>query len=500
MNHDQLYGLEWQNHWDINTFLNATHPDDREYSNELIQRSVAIGGPDEYNFDFRVIWPDKTIHWLNVTGQVVVRDAQGKGIIVRGCLIDITERKQAEEEILQLNEKLRLLAQVTQELSTAHKLDDITAAVRRAARALVGSDGATFVLKEENYCHYVDENAISPLWKGKRFPLNTCISGWAMLNRQSVAIEDIYTDDRIPHAAYRPTFVKSLVMVPVRTSDPIAAIGNYWAKPHQATAAEIQTLQTLADAVSVAMENVRIIQELEDRVRDRTAQLEMVNKELEAFSYSVSHDLRAPLRAIDGFSKMIIEDYQAVLDAEGLRLFNVIRTNIQKMSQLITDLLEFSRTSRAELKLSPVSISALYREVINDVKRTEPNRRFRFTLKTLPDTAGDIALLKLVVQNLLGNAVKFTRPKKIASITIGSRSEPERIIYYVRDNGVGFDMRYADKLFGVFQRLHRDDEFEGTGLGLALVQRIIHKHGGEVWAESRLNKGTTLFFSLPRRE
>ena len=134
------------------------------------------------------------------------------------------------------------------------------------------------------------------------------------------------------------------------------------------------------------------------------------------------------------------------------------------------------------------------------MKRTEPNRRFRFTLKTLPDTAGDIALLKLVAQNLLGNAVKFTRPKKIASITIGSRSEPERIIYYVRDNGVGFDMRYADKLFGVFQRLHRDDEFEGTGLGLALVQRIIHKHGGEVWAESRLNKGTTLFFSLPRRE
>ena len=229
------------------------------------------------------------------------------------------------------------------------------------------------------------------------------------------------------------------------------------------------------------------------------SELERCNKELDSFSYSVSHDLRAPLRAIDGFSEAVLEDYASLLPAEGQRLLTTIRQNTKRMGSLIDDLLSFSRLGRKELETAPVDLAALAEAVVRDLRKAEPERRVEVTVAALPSVRGDFSLLRQVLTNLIGNAFKFTRRRPEARVEIGSRSEGGETTFYVRDNGTGFDMRYAGKLFGVFQRLHRDDEFEGTGVGLALVQRIIPRHGGRVWAEGRVDEGATFSFTLPQR-
>ena len=232
--------------------------------------------------------------------------------------------------------------------------------------------------------------------------------------------------------------------------------------------------------------------ELEQRVVQRTAQLEAANKELEAFSYSVSHDLRAPLRAIDGFSRILLEDYIENLDEEGKRVLSVIRNNTQKMGQLIDDLLLFSRLGRREITPSDIRMTELAKGVFEEIKPSANGQNLQFNVKTLPLAQGDRSMMKQVFVNLLSNAIKFTRQKEMATIEIGGTNDGVENIYYVKDNGVGFDMQYVNKLFGVFQRLHSSEEFEGTGVGLAIVQRIIHRHGGRVWAEGKVGRGSYL--------
>jgi light-regulated signal transduction histidine kinase (bacteriophytochrome) len=238
-------------------------------------------------------------------------------------------------------------------------------------------------------------------------------------------------------------------------------------------------------------------EELELRVKSRTAQLEAANKELEAFSYSVSHDLRAPLRAIDGFSRIMLEEYAAKLDEEGRRLLDVIRDNTHKMGQLIDDLLAFSRLSRQQMAFAPVELAALAAAVFAELKSPEKGRKIELEIAALPAAFGDRSMLRLVLQNLLANAIKFTRPRSRARIGLTGRAGKGETVYRVKDNGVGFDMKYADKLFGVFQRLHDSKEFEGTGVGLAIVQRIVQRHDGRVWAESGKDGGATFYFALP---
>jgi PAS domain S-box-containing protein len=243
----------------------------------------------------------------------------------------------------------------------------------------------------------------------------------------------------------------------------------------------------------------KLNKELEQRVIERTAQLEAANKELEAFSYSVSHDLRAPLRAINGFSSMLFNDYSDTLDDEGKRLLNVIRDNTRKMSSLIDDLLALSRIGRKEVELSVVEMNSTVTSILDEVKMSMPGRNLQFKVKPLPLANCDAGMIRLVILNLLYNAVKFTKQKENAVIEIGGRDGERESIYYVKDNGVGFDMQYANKLFGAFQRLHSGEEFEGTGVGLAIVRRIIQRHGGKVWAEGAVNKGATFYFSLPHK-
>ncbi|HVN77040.1 MAG TPA: PAS domain S-box protein [Thermoanaerobaculaceae bacterium] len=418
--------------------------------------------------------------------------------------VDITDRKRAEEElrarqdeVATVNERLQDLIEAVQALASARSLDDVAAVVRRSARRLVGSDGATFVLRESGYCRYVDEDAIGPLWKGQSFPLTTCISGWAMLNKTPAVVPDIYVDGRIPVDAYRPTFVKSLAMVPIRTEDPLGAIGTYWASSHVATDMEVQLVQTLADAAARAIENVGLLKDLEDRVHERTESLSAANRELEAFSYSVSHDLRAPLRAIDGFSRILQDDYGAHLDAEGQRLIRVIRDSTQRMAQLIEDLLAFSRAGRTELSGARIEMQRLVKVVLGEVVREEEWDRYEFEIADLPAATGDAALVQQVWLNLLGNAVKFAAARERPVVRVFATREDGMVRYHVRDNGVGFNMAYVDKLFGVFQRLHSAREFPGTGVGLALVRRIVSRHGGTTSAQGAVGEGAEFTFTLP---
>lgn len=226
-------------------------------------------------------------------------------------------------------------------------------------------------------------------------------------------------------------------------------------------------------------------------------QLDTANKELESFSYSVSHDLRAPLRAIDGFSRKVVNGYGDKLDDEGRRLLQVVRDNAQRMGQLIDDLLAFSRMGRREIELQPVDMDSLARSVASELRAVEAGRTIEFAFAPLPLARGDAAMLRQVWANLLGNALKFTRRRQAALIEVGGRVDAGELRYWVKDNGAGFDMQYADKLFGVFQRLHRQDEFEGTGVGLAIAQRIVHRHQGRIGGEGKPDAGATFWFTLP---
>ncbi len=242
--------------------------------------------------------------------------------------------------------------------------------------------------------------------------------------------------------------------------------------------------------------------ELERRVEARTAELTSSNRELEAFTYSVAHDLRAPLRHIDAFSKILREEYAAQLPPEAQRYLENIRHGSQRMNLLVEDLLNLARVGRQEIKCLPVSLSRLVEDVVTDLRAETAGRKVEWRLQPLPTVECDPGSMKLVFANLLSNAVKYTRPRPLAVIEVGAlptNSAAGYLTIFVRDNGVGFNMKYADKLFGVFQRLHRSEEFEGTGVGLAIVERIIRRHGGCVWAEGAVDKGAVFFISIAER-
>jgi PAS domain S-box-containing protein len=268
---------------------------------------------------------------------------------------------------------------------------------------------------------------------------------------------------------------------------------------HDAAGRPLMAVVTISDITERKRneEEVRKLNaELEERVTERTAQLEAANKELEAFSYSVSHDLRAPLRTVDGFSQAVLEDFGPQLPEAGRRYLQTIRAGAQRMGELIDDLLTFSRLGRQPLNKGTVDTGRLVRDIIEDLCRQEPGRHLDVRISDLPACQGDPALLKQVWVNLLSNAFKYTRKRAPAVVEIGCARDNGETVYFVRDNGSGFDMQYADKLFGVFQRLHRAEDFEGTGVGLAIVQRVVHRHGGRVWAEAEVDRGATFYFTL----
>jgi hypothetical protein len=255
-------------------------------------------------------------------------------------------------------------------------------------------------------------------------------------------------------------------------------------------------LAEIAERKKAEREVHQLNEKLERLVARRTAQLEAANEELEAFAYSVSHDLRAPLRAVEGFSQALLEDYRDALDDQGRDFLQRVSGEARRMARLIQDLLLLSRVTRAEMDFQPIDLSALAEEVIAELRRREPARRVAVEVTAGLAAQGDARLLRQALENLLGNAWKFTGRRREARIEVGAAPQQGEVCFFVRDNGAGFDMAYADKLFVPFQRLHRMDEFTGTGVGLSTVQRIIARHGGRIWADSAPEAGTTFYFTL----
>ncbi len=293
---------------------------------------------------------------------------------------------------------------------------------------------------------------------------------------------------------------------------PIVASGKFYgvlgftsARPQQSLSpGHLKALDVLARTAATAFATAalvtelrRVNEQLEQRVRERTQELEIANKDLESFSYSVSHDLREPLRAVEGFCEVFRTEFSADVPEAGRKVLERVWSGARRMTQLINDLLHFSRFTREPLNRTCVPMRELVLQVVERLKEQLPGRQIAVTVAELPDCCGDRSLIEQVLVNLLSNAFKFTARTEAARVEVGTLRQGTDSVYYVRDNGVGFDMRYADKLFGVFQRLHSQEEFQGTGIGLSIVHRIITRHGGRVWADSRPGEGTALYFSLP---
>ncbi|MBC8095331.1 MAG: PAS domain S-box protein, partial [Akkermansiaceae bacterium] len=290
-------------------------------------------------------------------------------------------------------------------------------------------------------------------------------------------------------------------LIHTRKDGKAITVNSHWVLHRDPEGQPIAVLEVNTDITErkqAEREILRMNAVLEERVRERTSELMAANQELEAFTYSVAHDLRAPLRHIDAFTKIIFDDFAADIPAEAHRYLQNIRKGSQNMNQLVDDLLNLARVGRQELKREITPLNPLVSEVILELRRDTDNRVIEWHVDALPTVEIDPGLIKQVFVNLLSNAVKYTRPRSKTVVEIGQRHVGDDMAFFVQDNGVGFNMKYSDKLFGVFQRLHRADEFEGTGVGLATVERIIRKHGGRIWAESELDKGATFYFTLSR--
>ncbi|HYJ40637.1 MAG TPA: GAF domain-containing sensor histidine kinase [Steroidobacteraceae bacterium] len=377
--------------------------------------------------------------------------------------------------------------------------------VRRAARELTGADGVTFVLRRGNHCYYADEDAIGPLWKGRQFPIETCISGWAMIHRQHVVIPDIYSDDRIPHDAYRPTFVKSLMMMPVRREDPIAAIGAYWATYHVATPMEIGVLQSLADAAALALYNVQLDANLKEALRhEREARVsaESASRLKDEFLALLSHELRTPLHVINNWLWQLKQG-KSIPPMILSRALDVIERNTALQSRLVDDLLDVSRAAAGKMSIDSqlVQVGTLCASVVELSQPAAREKSIALTLtltqKDDPRIWGDPDRLQQVLNNVVSNAIKFST--KGGRVDVQVSREGSLVSVVVKDEGEGVP---ADFLPHMFDRFRQADASMtrrqgGLGLGLTIVREIMSLHGGTVRAESAgPGKGTTIYLEF----
>jgi two-component system CheB/CheR fusion protein len=375
--------------------------------------------------------------------------------------------------------------------------ESVTAIVAAAVRDLTGADGATFVLKDGALCYYCDENAIGPLWKGQRFQQSACISGWVMQHGQNVVVEDIAQDSRIPLDAYAPTFVKSMAMVPIRSLEPLGAIGAYWSRPHKASEAEVTMLAALADAASVAFENIELYSSLDRRVQELTE----ASKSKDEFLAVLSHELRTPLTAIRGWSQFLLSG--TVSDNETRAGLAAIERNARAQELLVNDLLDVSRILSGRLRVEPKAI-ALAEPVLEAVEALRGAATARgVMLNVMANTAsvlsGDAGRIRQIATNIIGNAIKFSEGGSEVTVSLFDRG-PE-VVLQVVDQGRGIPAKVLPR---VFERFWQADSSlsrrtGGLGLGLSIVKHLVEAHGGSVSAESLgAGRGATFTASFPR--
>tara|TARA_B110001454_G_scaffold219136_1_gene250290 strand:- start:21184 stop:22428 length:1245 start_codon:yes stop_codon:yes gene_type:complete len=391
----------------------------------------------------------------------------------------------------------KILTTSFERLSRAKDLRDITAIAAETARQLSGSQGSTFVLRDGDLCYYADEHSISPLWKGKRFPMVDCISGWSMIHQEAVLIPDIYLDNRIPHDAYRPTFVKSLCMIPIRKENPIGAIGNYWSESYIPTEDEIKSLQILANSTAIALENLELKIVL-TKQNSATTGLQHRNNELEVAINAMAHDLRTPVAGMTGMAELLRIRLADKIDKDSYDyLYAIMNTGRQTAAQIERMLMLYRANSGAITK-QELNITQITHELFNVLKPELHNRTFEFSVEPHLKAYADAPLVRVVLSNLLSNAIKYSSRKPKTKIDVGLyKNESKFNTFYVRDNGDGFEPAQATKLFQPLNRLHSREDFAGTGLGLASVAKIVEVHGGKCSAEGRPSEGATFFFSLP---
>ncbi len=508
---------------DFETNGKFIHPDDVLTYNKSFEHTLQTGEP--LDVDLRLISGDGLQKTCQAKGAIEYSNS-GKPIRFIGTIMDITEYKRTEESLRRLNRKLRAISNCNQALMRAEDEQTLLGQICH-----IICDEAGYRLAWVGFAENDEGKSVRPVaWAGSDngYVENAKLSwsedsergqspgGIAIRSGRAVYVQDFATDPRM--APWRESALqrgyRSSIALPLKDENAkvFGILVIYSAEINAFFPDELRLLEEMSGDLAFgivilrvraehrfAEEEIRKLnQELEQRVADRTTQLELANEELKAFAYSVSHDLRAPLRHIDGFLDMLRERTAGTLDEKSQHYMETISGATRRMGLLIDDLLSFSRIGYHELSRRPVDMNRLIQEVIQEFELETRGRTIHWCLADLPAVIGDRALLRMAVVNLLSNALKYTQPRQKAEIEVGFSREANEIIFFVRDNGVGFDMQYVDKLFGVFQRLHSANEFEGTGIGLANIRRIIARHGGRTWAQGEVDKGATFFFSLPQ--
>jgi PAS domain S-box-containing protein len=444
---------KWQIYDEKNNFLpTEKHPS---------SITLMTGKPCK-NVILKVIRADKSYSWINVNTKPIFTENNDKPALVVITLSDITERKFSEEALKNLASQWQTTFDAIGDGVCLIDKNQVIIRCNKAMREMFNYKHTDIVGEK---CYKIVHN--------KDVPIDNCPVNIMLITKKRSSTE-VFIDSKWYEVTVDPLFDSDKEII-----------------------GAVHIVRDISSQKKYETEIKELNQNLEIKVEEKTRELQLANKELESFAYSVSHDLRAPLRAISGFSKILEQDYGLILDNEGKRLIKIINDNTKKMGNLIDDLLTFSRFGRNEMKFNQLNTSSIVKSVIEDVHYYMNCEKTKFIINELPDIKGDQTMIYQVWYNLISNAVKFSSKVEKPEIVIEGKAEKSFVTFSVKDNGIGFDMKYSQKLFGVFQRLHNDYDFEGTGVGLAIVQRIINRHGGKIWAYSELGKGATFYFSLP---